>query len=53
MSDGSIQFEFKELSLDDLRLANAGKTPDSLVGWCVSENKNQNIPAPEPCEASH
>jgi|HubBroStandDraft_6_1064221.scaffolds.fasta_scaffold295344_1 hypothetical protein len=53
MSDGSIQFDFKELSLDDLRLANAGKNPDSLVGWCVSENKDQRIPAPEPCEAKH
>jgi hypothetical protein len=50
MSDGSIQFEFKELSLDDLRLANAGKNPDSLVGWCTSENKDQRIPAPEPCQ---
>ncbi len=53
MSDGSIQFDFKELSLDDLRLANAGKNPDSLVGWCSSENKDQRIPAPEPCDAKH
>ncbi len=49
MADGSIAFEFKELSLDDLRLANAGKTPDSLVGWCFNENKEQTIPAPEAC----
>jgi len=49
MSDGSINFEFKELSLDDLRAASAGKYPDSLVGWCSAENKNQNIPSPEPC----
>ncbi len=33
MADGSIHFEFQDLSLDDLRLANAGKNPDSLVGW--------------------
>jgi hypothetical protein len=53
MSDGTIQFEFKELSLDDLRLANAGKNPDSLVGWCTTENKDQRIPAPEPCQPAH
>lgn len=53
MSDGSIQFDFKELTLDDLRLASAGKNPDSLVGWCTTENKDQRIPAPEPCEAKH
>ena len=53
MSDGSIDFEFKELSLDDLRVANAGKNPDSLVGWCYAENKDQRIPAPEPCTAGH
>jgi hypothetical protein len=49
MSDGSIQFAFKEISLDDLRLANAGKTPDSLVEWCYSENKDQTIPSPNAC----
>jgi hypothetical protein len=53
MSDGSVEFEFKELSLDDLRVVNAGKTPDSLVGWCYTENKDQRIPAPEPCTTTH
>jgi hypothetical protein len=51
MSDGSIQFEFKEVSPDDLRLANAGKMPDALVGWCVAENKNPQVPTPTACGA--
>ncbi len=49
MSDGTIRFEFKDLSLNDLRVANAGKTPDSLVGWCYAENKNPQIPTPSAC----
>ena len=49
LSDGSIQFVFREIGLDDLRLANAGKTPDALVQWCYSENKEQTIPAPRAC----
>ncbi len=49
LSDGSIQFDFKEITLDDLRLANAGKTPDALVQWCYAENKEQTIPAPSAC----
>jgi len=49
LSDGSIRFDFRELSLDDLRLANAGKSPDSLVRWCYDENKNQQIPVPAAC----
>jgi hypothetical protein len=51
MSDGSIQFEFQQLSLDDLRRANAGSHPDALVGWCYNENANQKIPEPEECAA--
>jgi hypothetical protein len=50
MSDGSLQFEFKEMSLDDLRMANAGKA-DSLVRWCYYENKDQRIPPSTPCDA--
>jgi hypothetical protein len=49
MSDGSVEFAFHEISLDDLRVANAGKTPDSLVEWCYAENKEQTIPAPAAC----
>jgi len=49
MSDGSIQFDFQQLSLDDLRRANAGVNPDSLVGWCYSQNADQRIPKPEAC----
>jgi hypothetical protein len=48
MSDGSIQFDFKEMSLDDLHLANPGKAP-SLVRWCYEENKDQRLPQPKPC----
>ncbi len=44
---------FEELRRDDLRLANAGKAPDSLVLWCYTENKDQQIPAPGSCGASH
>lgn len=49
MSDGTIQFEFKEIGLEDLRNANAGKTPDSLIGWCVAENRNPQVPTPSAC----
>jgi hypothetical protein len=52
MSDGSVRFDFKELGLDDLRVANAGKTPDSLVGWCYAENKDQVIPRASACGAN-
>ena len=51
LADGSIEFAFHEITLDDLRVANAGKTPDSLVQWCYSENKEQTIPAPHACAA--
>ncbi len=52
MSDGTIRFAFQEISLDDLRLANAGKMPDSLVHWCYAENKDQTIPRPHPCDGT-
>lgn len=50
-SDGSVDFKFEELTLDDLRKANAGKSPDSLVKWCYSENANQRIPTANACSA--
>jgi len=50
LTDGSVHFDFHETTLDDLRLANAGKTPDSLVQWCYSENKEQTIPSPHACQ---
>jgi hypothetical protein len=50
LSDGSVQFAFHEIGLDDLRLANAGKTPDSLVQWCYAENREQTIPKPHACD---
>ena len=37
--DGSISFEFQKLGLDELLRANRGRLPDSLVHWCVDQNK--------------
>jgi hypothetical protein len=51
MSDGTIQFEFEQLGLEDLKAANAGKTPDALLGWCYNENKNPQLPTPSACGA--
>jgi hypothetical protein len=49
MSDASIQFEFKELGLEDLKAASGGKTPEALIGWCYSENRNPQNPTPSAC----
>lgn len=49
MSDGSIQFEFKEVSLADAKSADAGKYPDRLIEWCYSENKNMQLPSASAC----
>ena len=38
-SDGTISFAFQKLGVDDLRRANRGRLPDSLVNWCVDRNK--------------
>ncbi len=51
MSDGTIQFEFKGLGLNDLKMANEGKAPESLLGWCYSENKNPQPYSPLACGA--
>ena len=51
MSDGEIQFAFHQLSLDDLRRANAGAHPDALVAWCYNSNADQRIPQAVACEA--
>jgi len=48
MSDGSVRFEFKETSLDDLRRLNPGR-PDSLLQWCFSENRDLRPPLPKSC----
>jgi hypothetical protein len=37
--DGSISFVFQKLAVDDLLRANHGRLPDSLVNWCVDQNK--------------
>jgi hypothetical protein len=51
MSDGTIQFEFKGLGLNDLKVANQGKAPEALLGWCYSENKNPQPYPPLACGA--
>jgi hypothetical protein len=38
-ADGSISFEFKTLSVEDLAAANHGAYPDALIHWCYTENK--------------
>jgi hypothetical protein len=37
--DGSIDFAFQQLGVDDLLRTNRGRLPDALVHWCVDENK--------------
>lgn len=51
MSDGAVQFEFKEIGLPELKSVNAGRYADSLVGWCYAENKNPAIPVATACGA--
>ena len=41
MKDGSINFAFQKLTVDDLLRANTAKLPESLVHWCYNENKSQ------------
>ncbi|MGA2132245.1 MAG: hypothetical protein ABSH50_08140 [Bryobacteraceae bacterium] len=49
MRDGTIQFDFKQIGLDDLLRANAGKVPNALVQWCYAENSDKTIPVPNAC----
>ncbi len=49
MSDGTVRFDFKEVNLADLKAANAGKTPESLVGWCYAENKDMTVSTATKC----
>jgi hypothetical protein len=51
MSDGTVEFEFKEIGLPELKSVNAGRYADSLVGWCYTENKNPVIPVATVCGA--
>lgn len=37
--DGTIRFDFQKLGLNDLLRVNHGRLPDSLVQWCVDQNK--------------
>jgi hypothetical protein len=37
--DGSIAFSFHQTPLEELLQVNRGKYPDSLVRWCVTQNK--------------
>jgi hypothetical protein len=38
-ADGSIAFAFQQVQLADLLQINRGKYPESLVRWCVTQNK--------------
>jgi hypothetical protein len=38
-ADGSIAFSFQQLQAADLLRTSQGKYPESLVRWCVDENK--------------
>ena len=50
MSDGTIQFEFKEIGLEEIfGTPMQAKIPDSLIGWCVAENRNPQVPTPSAC----
>jgi hypothetical protein len=51
MSDGSIQFEFHQIGLDDLRKAKAESYPDALVTWCYNKNAEQRTSKPAGCGA--
>ncbi|KAA6464497.1 metallophosphoesterase [Acidobacteria bacterium AB60] len=53
MSDGSIHFDFKEVSAEDLQRVNGGKYPDAVVGWCSSANKDERVPKPVACVGVH
>ncbi|HUB81050.1 MAG TPA: hypothetical protein VMB03_19735 [Bryobacteraceae bacterium] len=37
-ADGAIDFEFQKIAFDDLKRANP-KRPESLLRWCMDENK--------------
>jgi hypothetical protein len=49
MSDGTVNFEFRETPLDALRAANTRKLPDSLLQWCVNENRDTRTFQPTAC----
>jgi hypothetical protein len=38
-ADGSIAFSFQQIQAADLLGTSQGKYPESLVRWCVDENK--------------
>ncbi len=38
-TDGSVSFEFKKLTVEDLLEASHGKYAEPLVRWCYTENK--------------
>ena len=38
-ADGAVAFSFQQLQVADLLRSSGGKYPESLVRWCVDENK--------------
>jgi hypothetical protein len=43
-ADGTIEFAFQKLSVDDLLRANQGRLADSLVHWCFDQNRQMTAP---------
>jgi hypothetical protein len=37
-ADGAVSFEFRLMSIDDLRAANGSAYPEALIRWCVENN---------------
>ncbi len=52
MKDGSVNFEFKQLGLEDLRRADGGRTQDALMNWCFNENKDLTTARASTCTAN-
>jgi hypothetical protein len=42
-ADGSIAFSFQQIQAADLLRSSQGKYPESLVRWCVDENKELTV----------
>jgi hypothetical protein len=49
MDDGSVKFDFHEVTRDDLKAANAGKSNNAVIDWCYDENHDTREPTPAAC----
>lgn len=48
--DGSIKFDFKEITRDAIPSATVTRYGTKLVDWCFSDNKDTKTPKPTNCE---